>query len=84
MNDNRRVRLNEIIDQIDTLKNDLEDVLSEERDAYEKLSENFQLSEKGEKMEAAISNMESASSNLDKAISEIKKAKEETKKKSKK
>lgn len=84
MNKNRRGRLNEIIDQIDTLKNDLEDILSEERDGYEKLSENFQLSEKGEKMEAAINNMESASSNLDKAISEIKKAKEETKKKSKK
>ena len=55
MNNNRRDRLNEIIEQINTLKNDLEDLLSEERDSYEKLSENFQLSEKGEKMDAAIS-----------------------------
>lgn len=84
MNKNRRERLNEIIDQIDTLRNDLEDILSEERDAYEKLPENFQLSEKGEEIEVVINNMEAASSNLDKATCEIKKAKEETKKKSKK
>ena len=84
MNENRRGRLNEVIDQIDSLKNDLEDILSEERDAYEKLSENFQLSERGEKMEAAINNIEAASSILDKAAFEIRKAKGEVKKKNKK
>ena len=64
----------EIIDQINDVKNDIEDIISEERDAYDSLPESFQSGVKGDKIESAIAAMESSNESLDKAIAKLNEA----------
>jgi hypothetical protein len=58
MNKDRRNRIANII-------SDLDDILSEEQDAYDNLPESFQQSERGEKMQEAIDYLEEAKSSLE-------------------
>ena len=74
MNKNRRSRIVEIIDQINDVKNDIEDIISEERDAYDSLPESFQSGVKGDKTERAIAAMDSSNESLDKAIAKLNEA----------
>lgn len=74
MNKNRRNRIVEIIDQINDVKNDIEDIISEERDAYDSLPESFQTGAKGDKIESAIAAMDASNESLDKAIAKLNEA----------
>lgn len=74
MNKNRRNRIVEIIDQINDVKNDIEDIISEERDAYDSLPESFQAGVKGDKIESAIVAMDASNESLDKAIAKLNEA----------
>lgn len=74
MNKNRRNRIVEIIDQINDVKNDIEDIISEERDAYDSLPESFQAGVKGDKIESAIAAMDASNESLDKAIAKLNEA----------
>lgn len=74
MNKNRRNRIVEIIDQINDVKNDIDDIISEERDAYDNLPDGLQTGVKGDKIESAVAAMESSNESLDKAIVKLNEA----------
>lgn len=65
MNKQRRKDVDVIIGQIDDLKMDIDDVISDEQDTYFNLPDSLQASEKGDKYEEAIALMESSKKNLD-------------------
>lgn len=53
MNKSRRNELSRIADELENLREDLDSVASEERDAYDNLPESLQESERGCAMEEA-------------------------------
>ena len=65
MNRARRKKLGEIIDQLEYLREDLDAVASEERDAYENLPESLQESDRGCAMEEAADELDEISMELD-------------------
>lgn len=68
MNNNRRKIIQGIRDSIIDLQTKLEEVQSEEQDAYDNLPESLQDSEKGQVMYDALDNIESAISSLNEAM----------------
>lgn len=65
MNKARRKKLGEIIDQLENLREDLDAVASEEREAYDNLPESLQESDRGCAMEEAADELEDICSELD-------------------
>lgn len=53
MNKQRRKKISEIIEKLEDIVVELEELASEERDAYDNLPESIQYSERGEAMDAA-------------------------------
>ena len=68
MNNNRRKTIQGIRDSIIDLQTELEEVQSEEQDAYDNLPESLQESEKGQVMYDALDNIESAISSLNEVM----------------
>ena len=68
MNNTRRKTINQIMEQLELIKGDIENLTAEERDCYDNLPESFRYGEKGERMEEAIDNLESAFGSLEDAI----------------
>lgn len=68
MNNQRRARIQEVVDQIGVLCQELEELRDEEQDYMDNMPENLQGSEKCEVAEEAISNLDSAIDNLTEAI----------------
>lgn len=60
MNNDRRKRLQKIVDQLAELGEQIEDILAEEQEAFENMPESLQTSERGTAAEEAISNLEMA------------------------
>lgn len=81
MNNSRRkeiARIKEIVEaltsQIEELHGDIDNVLSEEQEAFDALPESFQDSDRGQTIQSAIDNLQSAldeADNLSSSISEI-------------
>lgn len=71
MNNIRRKSLKSILEEIEVIKNRLEDVLSDEEEAFDNIPENLQGTERYEKAEEIISYLEDAISELDESISSI-------------
>ena len=71
MNNNRRARLQEICEQLQSLMADLQEIQDEEQKAFDNLPENLQISGRGEAMEENISSMEDAYSSMEDACSSI-------------
>lgn len=65
MNKQRRTAIEEIQQQIETLKEDLELLMGEEQEYFDNMPESFQYGEKGSKSESAISALEDAISSID-------------------
>lgn len=65
MNKARRKRLGEIIDQLEYLREDLDAVASEEREAYDNLPESLQESDRGCAMEEAADELDDICSELE-------------------
>lgn len=76
MNKARRKKLQELMKQLESIKDELNEVQEEEQDAYDNLPENLQYSERGQQMEQAVENMSSAADYLDDIISCIEEAME--------
>jgi predicted nucleic acid-binding Zn-ribbon protein len=76
MNNNRRKLLQSIINKLNDCCSELEMVKDEEQDAFDNLPEGFQVSERGEAMENAISEMENAISSIEDTITSIETAME--------
>lgn len=71
MNKQRRSALQKIADQLSELKDQLEDITSEEEEARDNLPMSFQGSAKYETFEDAISFLNEASESLDSAIDSV-------------
>lgn len=71
MNKIRRKSLRNIIDQLEELKNNLEDLQTEEEYYRDNMPENLQGSERYEQADEAVSNLEDAVSSLEDVISSI-------------
>ena len=71
MNKIRRKSLQEIIDQIDHLRDDLDALKEEEEEYRDNMPENLQGGERYEAAENAISNMEDAVTSLEEVISSL-------------
>ena len=74
MNRIRRKSLQEIIDQLEELKINLEDLKEKEEEARDGIPEQFQETEGYKKAEAACDNLEDAVSDLEEVISSIESA----------
>ena len=68
MNNTRRKTINQIMEELERLKGDIDCLRDEEQDCYDNLPESLQYSETGERMEEAIDNLESAFGSLEEAI----------------
>lgn len=71
MNKERRKRIQEICDALETHKETIEEITNDEQDAYDALPVGIQNSEKGEKMEEALDYLEYAIEKLNEAISQL-------------
>lgn len=71
MNKTRRKVIEEVIDQLGTLKEQIESVGEEENEAYDNLPEGIQYSERGEAMSDNASDLEQAASDLDDIMSTL-------------
>ena len=58
MNNDRRNRIRKLISQLEDIQNEIENILSDEQEAFDNMPEGFQESERGEKMQAAINHLE--------------------------
>lgn len=76
MNANRRKQLADAIAKIEEARTLIEIVRDEEQDAFENMPEGIQSSERGEKMETAISRMEDSLSELDCIVDALNEASE--------
>ena len=65
MNKARRKKLGEIIDQLEYLREDLDAVASEEREAYDNLPESLQEGDKGCAMEEAADELDDICSEME-------------------
>lgn len=65
MNKARRKKLGEIIDQLENLREDLDAVASEEREAYDNLPESLQESDRGCAMEEAADELDDICSEVE-------------------
>lgn len=65
MNKARRKKLGEIIDQLEYLREDLDAVASEERDAYDNLPESLKESDRGSAMEEAADELDDICSEME-------------------
>lgn len=74
MNNERRNRIAKLILQLEEMNSEIQDILSEEQDAFDNMPEGLQSSERGDTAQAAIDNLESAS--LDDIISSLESAAE--------
>lgn len=61
MNKQRRKKISEIIEKLEDIVVELEELASEERDAYDNLPESIQYSERGEAMDAAADELNEVS-----------------------
>ena len=68
MNKKRRMEIQKVIDKIEAINGLLEDILSEEQDAFDNMPESLQSSERGEMSEAAQESLEAAIDALGEAI----------------
>ena len=71
MNNNRRQQLRKLIERIESLKNELEMIASDEQDYFDNMPENLQGSMRGSDSEEAIDKMEDAVTSIEEAIEAI-------------
>ena len=74
MNKVRRKKLSEIQEKMSELREMIDEVLSDEQNAYDNLPESLQDSERGEAMQTAIDAMESAIGSCEEAEESLEEA----------
>lgn len=68
MNKERRTRIHEICEQLESLSADIEGIRQEEEDHYDNMPEFMQEGEKGEKTMDAISQLENAQDGINDVV----------------
>ena len=74
MNEQRRKLIRKALDELASVRADLEAIRDDEQDAYDGMPESFQNGEKGEAAQEAISNLDDAINNIESAESEAENA----------
>ncbi len=74
MNNKRRKKLKQAISLLDSVYEIIFQVAEEEQDCFDNLPENLQESDRGEKMEEAISELENAAEKIDEGKESIENA----------
>lgn len=69
MNKTRRKQLSEAVSKLEEAMQIVDDMRSEEEDAYLNMPESLQESERGQQMDEYINSMDEASGSIDEAIS---------------
>lgn len=75
MNKERRASLDKIHSALEQLREDLDNIGSEEREYYDNMPESFQTGEKGDLASAAADALENAVASLEDAIVSVEEAK---------
>lgn len=76
MNKDRRKRIEALIEKIDDIKIEIEEIQSEEQDAFDNMPESFQDGERGEQSQSAIDALGEALGALDETIDQLNTASE--------
>lgn len=76
MNKYRRKEIDDLIQEAESLKDKIEEILSEEQDYFDNMPENLQFSERGENSQQAINDLEEAQSSIEDCISYLEGARE--------
>lgn len=71
MNAQRRKRIDALIVKMQEISTEIEELQSEERDAFDNLPESIQYSERGEQMERSADSLEEAQSDIDSIINNL-------------
>lgn len=71
MNKQRKQKIKEVRQQIETCKNDLQIILDEEQDYFDNMPENLQGSMRGSDSEDAIDTLENCIEELEEVIKEL-------------
>lgn len=71
MNKDRRKRLASLLEQLRPLSSDLDDIRTEEQDAYDAMPENFQNSDKGTDAEQIVDTLDTAAADLSLLIEQL-------------
>ncbi|KIP99276.1 hypothetical protein RU07_21835 [Agrobacterium tumefaciens] len=74
MNNARRKTIESLLNQISSLKEEIEAVTSNEQDAFDSMPESLQQSDRGQASESAIGSLENASNQLDDVMGELSEA----------
>ena len=74
MNKQQREQLNALYSEVESIKDKLKAVASDEREKYDNLNEGLQASERGQAMEAAADALDSAVSDLENVLGNIEEA----------
>ena len=74
MNKQRRKAIQQALDQLSEIRSSVEDINSEEQDAFDSLPESFQDSERGESIWQAIELLETATGDIDEVIDALEQA----------
>lgn len=77
MNNQRREKIKKLVAKFQDFTSELDEILSDEQDAFDNMPESLQGSERGEKAQEAISNLESAQSSLEELIGYLESASDE-------
>ena len=76
MNKDRRDRIAKIKEALEDLRGQIEDLQSEEREAFDNMPESLQQSERGQDVEATVDALQSAYDAADEAITNLETASE--------
>lgn len=71
MNAARRKRIEDVMSQLEPMKELIDGILSEEQEAFDNMPEGLQQSARGEAAESAVTSLETASGQIEEAISEL-------------
>ena len=71
MNKERRTKISTIIENINIIKDSLQEVLDDEQFSFDNMPENLQYSSRGETSQEAIDYMEEAIEHLENAIEQL-------------
>ena len=71
MNKEDRKAVERIVSELNSLKDEVEELRSQEQDKFDNMSEGLQAGDTGQSIEAAATALEDAGSNIESAISDL-------------
>lgn len=71
MNNQRRSKIEKAVAELERIRGILDDLCTEEQESYDNMPENFQMSDRGDESQEAISALEEASASIDDAIDRL-------------